>query len=1100
CMLSFDVINLKSYDGQMPHGFAFRDDTTMLTFSELPYFGTQIRQWSLDDDAPMSMPFTGNGTEPIIANATSMSPNGRYMYYEQIQYTVGYQVNSRKWIYDFETDNAYEVDNFYGNWDAQFLDDETLFGVSGSQAYLYDVAGRIADDEENSEDVTIFTIPHEYMTNIWWSVADTIVVASSGFVGNNAVTMVTLPCVAPQVSQSTENDCLGKVTLWDARTGQTLYQLRDDSWNSAVSVNLSGDGETLLVGTCEPDESVRWFSCHDVYVYDLSTIEYDANSEEVPVIDVEAIAQLTDLPHEVYDITVQPNGEGQELIAVSGATLTTFVTLDERNRIEQYATLPMSEVTFSLDGDLAFVTDRQGRIEIWGVPPANRSTVDAEEADSSLRLMTRPEITGDTIGMTETIANYENGPAFRFALSPDERTLAIGTSSGIYLHDAYDLNVEPQFIGQPRDRTGYYLDYSDNGDLFVISVDRFTDEMLAHVYRAETGQFDLLYEASIPDMTYIVQGVDISPDGQTLMLATCMNESDIYIENSQSFCIGGGLAQIELIDFADTSQVEVITLQATSNAVVAMREDWSYMAYFSDGDIYLRDMVNPSEVRPVIEMPVFDVDNFYMGSDLFNLYFTPDGSEIGVVLASNGQFESWTVDELTSVDVSSPDAFRVDGSPVPDVGAFNIVFHPQTQDRLIARSDSITVRNASGERLTEFRSVNHPRDMIVSGNGERVYVLNDTGVIQVFHWDSRLVMNMITDYTLTSSMMLESSRDGRLWVSYTSGGTDGISSIWEITDDGITRQNLLPEDDITNPVKRATISPDNRYIAYVEGTYISVYDRQQDEHRRLDVVLGVVDITFADNGELVAIVSERGAGVRKVYDAEMLVTGDVPYPYLGEPIEEMGALNSTPRITDEFMSFTMSSNGEMMAVHQCNGGMPDAYWYGCIRAEEAVVVLDGASTEPVATLDFFDDTIRFNQMALTHDGAYLAISYCEDSSPDDWDCEANMSEVALYSVEALRAGDLTPFAVIDNVDAWSTNKGLRLHRQSDGTFLVMVSRWEEVSDDLLEIITYVWSVTDDGTSSLVYDDNVSRLLFAPTGQYVVETDDDYLAFRAVPLR
>lgn len=1065
------------YDAGSAYRFSFPDENTLMTTTN-QLDGSLLRIWSLDDNNPQETIFEPDNIAPYaISPELAISPDGRYISYlgrSRASIDSGFY-----WLHDMETNRRYQVGGVFSGMDGIVLTDDTLIGIGGNIMHRLPIDGIIQNNPSNGE--TLY-LEHDYRTNSLFLDGDSNI-ASDGSM------MATISCTS--YLQSSDNLCVWATILWDLETGEPEYAIHADSDTYSRDVSFSPDNQLLALSQCHLLEETE---CdYSVSIYNVSQLPANV-SGDVLALDRNPLAIVQNIPHDISSIIFNPSisSDGSRIIALSNrSSLTTFVQILADGKVEQIATMPFGgNIEFSPDGNLVFSTNSRGQIEIWAVPGDGRTTSQISEEET-----TYTTITPDNISQAELIASTGQGHAYRIALSPDNRTLAIATHSGIYLHDANDLNAEAQFIGMPG-RSVYYMEYTDNGDLYVLGW-ADTEEMGIYWWEGEPNQFQLI---DYLNADWKIQTVDFSPDGNHLLYTTCVGDGGWY-PSLMSFltCTNPSTIEIHIFDLVNSDNNISIIPDNSANVRVNMSPDWSQLAYYDDGFIYLYDMAT-GEAHPVIETQIGTIirSDYPDFRNSAILHFTPDGREVGFLRMSTGIFHSFLVDELNQVNIENPFTLLTDAATIEDLTSL-LVFQPISNERLITRSDSIVVYSPEDEALiTEFRQVGQVRDMLMNSDGSRLYVMSSTGLIQTLDWETRERIDINLDYSIGYNSVFTFSQDSTFFVNNSFTYDASVSFVWDVSSNELERQVFANDEQIANSISHSAISPDSRYVAYEMQESIYIYDRIENENRRLYPVANVRSIGFRDDGQLVVISSENINGDRgHIYNftVEMIENGNVNYPLKYAVIDDtrFGYESDFPSTTS-----TLLPGAGILAVFQC-----DAFVEGGTmnnHCNQHLVKLIDTETGEILLEFEASMGITFISLELSHsnDGQYLFMGYCERDSSSYIQCRDNSDIVDIWRIEDLLDGN-TEALRVSNLQA--TQDGINLMAYDDGSFLLTTSTWQARDDDENEInepFVYFWSINADGEIEEVHRMNTRAVEFSPDSKRMVAMLDGQFQLWAVP--
>ena len=718
-----------------------------------------------------------------------------------------------------------------------------------------------------------------------------------------------------------------------------------------------------------------------------------------------------------------------------------------------------------------------------------------------LNLPSRPvelvPITTDNIAQAEMIASEGKGHAYRMTLSPDDSTLAIGTSTGIYLHDAHDLNAEAQFIGTPSNYI-QYMEYSDNGDLYIFT--SYLNGAGLHRWDAEQNQFMAIYDFanSTSDDYQILQSIDLSPDGSQLMLVSCIESNSYFVEGSfLPQCAQLPTARIEIIDLNNLDNSFEIVPDNTANIIPAMTPDWLQLAYFDSGIIYIYDMVT-GETHPVIETDPDLSQSRPFSGNAASLHFTPDASRLGFLRMSSGKYDSWSVVELNQVDINNPFIIPMDGSSVPDTVASLLIFHPITHDRLVSRSDSIMIYSAEDEsRMRELRRVGQPRDMTMNSDGSRLYVLSSSGAVQALDWETQERININLDYAISDNTDITFGVKSQLFVN-NSRQTDSISFLWDTSNNIIERHPLAEDSHLTNPITNSAFSKDERYIAYTMNSYIYVYDRIEDDSQRLYPLMYVLSMGFRDDGHLIVISAENANGGHiHIYDftPEMLADGDAEYPMAYLTIDDFTIGCCFYHQPAPAHTYSLIPGATILAVFSCDGKV-ESFLASSSCTKRSINLISTMTGEILVQVDI-ESTIYRSFPALVHsaDGQYLALGYCDTAIPDTFQCEENGGVVDIWRIDDLLNDRIASIHVTGLIFEQSQ---IELLAQENRSFLLAITNWEAIGENISDRFIHFWSVSPGGHAESVHQIRTDNIEFSPDSRQMIVAVDGQIQVWGVP--
>lgn len=1066
---SGNLLDISSrYDVGSAYRFSFPDENTLMTTTN-QMDGSLLRIWSLDEDNPQNTIFEPDNIAPYaISPELAISPNGRYISYlgrSRVSVDSGFS-----WLYDLETNQRYRVGNNFSGMGGIALTNDTLIGIGGNIMHRIPVDDIIQNDMSNAE---ILYLDYDNWSN---SLPFTTEIASNGLM------MANITCSF--YFRFSDEACDWATILWNLETGEPEYAIHADSDTYSRDVSFSLDNQLLALSQCHLLEET---DCdYSVSIYDVSQLPANV-SGDVLALDRNPLAIVQNIPHDISSIIFNPSisSDGSRIIALSDKkSLTTFVQIYADGRAEQIATMPFGgNIEFSPDGNLVFSTNSRGQIEIWAVPGDGRTTSQISEEETNYTT-----ITPDNISQVEVIAQSGKGHARSMALSPDDATLAIANDNGIYLHDANDLNAEAQFIGMPG-RSIYHMEYADNGDLYVVGWENI-EEMGIYRWEGAFNQFQLL---DYLNADWALQTIDLSPDGNHLLYTTCVDEG-VYYTTLASFltCTSPPTIEINILDLTNRDNINIV-LENSANVTVGMSPDWSQLAYYDEGIIYLYDMAT-GDIHPVIETQLGTHSSYIDSSNVAMLHFTPDGSELGFLQVSTGKFQSWSVAELNQLAIENPLSLQTDRTLVYDSDTSQLLFHPINNTRIISFNDSIaSYSSQDGSQIAEFSQTGYVRNMLISADGEQLYVLSSTGLVQIFDWETYERIDQVLDYSINRDNHYEFSPDGKLFINTSFSYIASTSFLWDISNNELERSPLANDSDIAKSIAYSAISPDNRYIAYKLEESLYIYDRIENENRQLYPIDNIIAMSFQEDGDLIVINKRTTRGTRGhiyTFTPEMLATNDIqnPMEYVSIPDINFGFDSSFSSTT-----YSLSPRAEILAGFQC-----DAYVEGMMNTnctQHLVKLIDIETGEMLLEFeaDMDGDMISLD-FGHSNDGQYLFMAYCLVDDHEYLSCRDNSGIVDIWRIEDLLAGNTVALRM-SNLQFSYVNVSLFAY---DDSLLFTASMWESESEGApLEQITRFWSVTASGEVELIHQILGGDVAFSPDSQKMIMVVDGQVQLQAV---
>lgn len=198
-------------------------------------------------------------------------------------------------------------------------------------------------------------------------------------------------------------------------------------------------------------------------------------------------------------------------------------------------------------------------------------------------------ITPNNVAQVVELARLGQGSINQLDLAPDGQTVAVGTTLGVWFHDAADITIAPTLIETPDVLS---LVYSPDGTQLATS----NGEGAVMVWNVADGT--LAAELPVENPDFVINTIRFSPDGQLIALS-------------------GQDGTVHLWDVASNA-VTVLTGHTDVVADVAFRSDGSQLVSISrDLTVRVWDVASATELK---NFPITD------DKGLTSLAISPDGS------------------------------------------------------------------------------------------------------------------------------------------------------------------------------------------------------------------------------------------------------------------------------------------------------------------------------------------------------------------------------------------------------------------------------------------------------------------------------------------
>jgi WD40 repeat protein len=701
----------------------------------------------------------------------------------------------------------------------------------------------------------------------------------------------------------------------------------------------------------------------------------------------------------------------------------------------------------------------------------------------------REPLTPENINLIEPLLTIGDGQAEAIALSPDGNTLAVGTSKGVFLHNAHDLAAEPVALGLPPHvyfNAGYntafsYMEYIPDGRLFMLV--RRPNALTLYQWSEAEGYLEL-YTLGQPWL--LAQAVDVSPDGTMLLLGTCSMQYGMYGD----YCQNEGMARLEIVDLANGGNVFSRMPRRMSNAIAAMNPDWTLLAYEEESKIRLYDLSSGETVDLLLmgngNGDRRNINNQVMRSEeMHSLHFSPDGTKIGIIDASGLPMDWWELSALQeeALSVRQYGTSMYSDEPVPNRP--DVALYPLADEYVTVTASGIMAYSYDGNvPFATFASETIAVSFEISADGQTLYTLDMSGLIRRWDWESQSLSETSTRYTTGSNWSFSISADSRL---FTSGGygASGLGYLYELSPSGV-QQSYVGYNEFTEmDYSDTAISQDGRYVAFTENGALWVYDRNEQSRSRVNANSATRFLSFRSDGALLSFVRGGDYGTVDVYTAEMLETDAFPTSNVIEPIESVPLTNNL-----------FSPDGTKLLVLHCADR--DMFVSACNVSR--LSIFDTFSWEEIAVLEIGNsaEEIFFNY-SFSADSQWLFFSYCDAIILDEMRSCAGEN----YGLNIWNMADIV------------TNPAPRIHLEDlgeelqsimggipypDGSFLFASWGWEAFDESENEFLpnAIFWELEPDGSIREIRRMEMRYVSFAPDGTYFLTGRDGQIELWGVP--
>lgn len=705
-------------------------------------------------------------------------------------------------------------------------------------------------------------------------------------------------------------------------------------------------------------------------------------------------------------------------------------------------------------------------------------------------------ITVSNIDQLQPFARLGNGMVHQIQAMPDGEHLLIAASTGLFLHDADDLNAEPTQIAS--DSLGY-IDVDEQGNIYgITSLPNGTNNHTQIVLRWDATTYERTELFQRPQNIHHINGLSIKPDGSQMLVPIC-TEMAIH-ENFNWRCTE---QQFVWYDIASGQQLAVDHPNIYDGVMLgqyAIADDWSYIAYFVDVDddpetyIFHLDLIDIAthEIRTVL---ISDAPPPHMNhaAALNGLMFSADGKRL--MLQAIGMAEQAIImDTATLWATDEPINFWLDDEAVlyqtaenDDTFIWGYLLSPDGRSLIAQSNDSLFSYDLADDvnlSLNPSRIVDKTVNQyfIFAPNGQAMYgFLYGGKVVSRYDTSTLEVVDTLTHYDSHYDQTFQFTADGSQ-VGISEQYND-IPSIWTIDTDTPTRELFLAEGQL-RAIRQFTLSPDGKRVVYHYNEFwsndysLAVEDIDNNTRHTIDATSGFHNLRFLPDGTLSGLRSYTGLVRYSVDD----LTSDQPNPQINRL--------STPGLANTLFSLagisrvTVSPDNQWVVVSRCHREGSCAYTdfivWDIENDEHVTLVTDEAAFKDYGTMAFSPDSQLF------------AYAYCLQSVTiveERPSCAS--SEVRIYAIDDLLAHESTftdpiplePLATLTGFDELPMNIAFNPQQQADGSWLLAITEWHTQ--------TQLWQVDAEGrTARLRVLDTVRQpVAFDPTGGFMFTTAD-----------
>lgn len=468
---------------------------------------------------------------------------------------------------------------------------------------------------------------------------------------------------------------------------------------------------------------------------------------------------------------------------------------------------------------------------LFAILPSLRHSITLTALDVTPPLNRLQPIAVDNAAQLQLLTVLGRGAINTVEYAPDGRTLAVATTTGVYLHDTSDWGSEPTLLGDQRVNVSA-LAYSDDGTRLAAAQ---TDGV--SIWDTTQHQVTLHIPAPTSDPANIIL-LDFSSDGETLRAFACSEAVNRLTCDRYRVYVWGSLTgegEIHL-DFP----VHQTSFFSMSRPVLGMPQpvfspDDQWLAVPNmDESVLLYD---PSSGERATSFSVKEI------MTIRSLTFTPDSQQL--ILMGEGSHNRkwvvnyWRVDDLFNDQPTPQDGLLLVQPPnVTSRTLFEIAWAGDRVWMFSNTSQMLTLWNAKTWKIKQtfasrIRSVTE--EVSLSPDGQTVIVETLAGILQIWDVGTGTLTTEITDYgSRGNTAQFDSSRSVLLNIP---GYNAGALHIWSLDGATSAKETLrgvnptvitIQTDGGSIPVTDAVLYEDEagqRFVAYMGD--IEVPDRMQ---------------------------------------------------------------------------------------------------------------------------------------------------------------------------------------------------------------------------------------------------------------------------------
>jgi WD40 repeat protein len=705
-------------------------------------------------------------------------------------------------------------------------------------------------------------------------------------------------------------------------------------------------------------------------------------------------------------------------------------------------------------------------------------------------------ITSENIDQMQPFARLGNGIINQIYMMPDGEHLLVAASTGLFLHDAQDLNAEPEQIAS---ESISYMDVDTQGNIFgVTSLLAGTDNPEQTVVRWDAVTNERHNLLQLPEDVDYIDDISVKPDGSQMMVQMCA-------EKKFSNDFGWICAKQEFAWF-DTANSELLALDepvidGQLPGQYAIADNWSYIAYYLDldgqADVYEFSLqlinIETREARTVLLSNAPSRSAYIVGG-LNRLMLSADGQRLLLQTVGTAEQSSildvdmlWNAAEPIDLWMSDDVTLYRTGK-LENAFAFGYTFSPDGLSVVAASYGSLFRYNLTGDvnlslqpaLKTDSQGGDLYQTVVFTPDGQTMYALYAANIIIKYNASLEIV-DTLTHYNSIHNPLFQFSADGQFLA--VSSRFSSVPVIWTLNTDSPTNERFLPDGEL-HSVSLFALSPDGITVAYQDSDFWNEapvwVDRLYDDNSRhlVDTDLQLHDLSFLPDGSLLGMRYQAGIVRYSVED----ILNDNPQPQV-DRLNPPGMVNSIFSPSG-ISRIALSPNSQWAVVTRCYLETTCTYTLFTVWSME---------TKDQITLVMDETAFKdYGSMSFSPDSQLFAYGYCNhELEVVNTEHSCASGEVRVYTIDSLLThngtfGDsppLEPLLTLTGFEALPTNIAFNPVQQSDDSWLVAITE--------LNTQTQLWRINTDGTSELLRTlENVwQSVAFDPIGGLMFTTSD-----------